>query len=129
MLRPTSTKVIRSSTSSTSSPTTTQLEASSSEIFQFQIISHRRSDALSSYKSHSEAQSLGLISTSGTTAKWGVGSDVLNPDDGNVRGRASVRLEGKTSYTKGLFVADIAHMPGNACGVWPSFWTLGSGTW
>ncbi|KAE9964132.1 hypothetical protein BLS_008628 [Venturia inaequalis] len=81
------------------------------------------------YKSRADAQSLGLISTTATSAKWGVGGGVLNPDDTTIRGRASVRLEGKVSYTKGLFVADIAHMPGNACGIWPAFWTLGSGSW
>ncbi|KAE9988237.1 hypothetical protein EG327_003451 [Venturia inaequalis] len=81
------------------------------------------------YKSRADARSLGLISTTATSAKWGVGGGVLNPDDTTIRGRASVRLEGKVSYTKGLFVADIAHMPGNACGIWPAFWTLGSGSW
>jgi hypothetical protein len=72
---------------------------------------------------------LGLISSSGTSAKWGVGSETLDPNDNTIRGRSSVRLEGKVAYTKGLFVADIAHMPGNACGMWPAFWTLGSGSW
>jgi hypothetical protein len=31
-------------------------------------------------------------------------------------GRPSIRIEGKKSYTHGLFIADIAHMPGPACG-------------
>ncbi|KAF2837543.1 glycoside hydrolase family 16 protein [Patellaria atrata CBS 101060] len=44
-------------------------------------------------------------------------------------GRKSVRIESKKTWTYGLFIADIKHMPGNACGVWPAFWTLGSGTW
>ena len=43
-------------------------------------------------------------------------------------GRPSVRIESKSSWTHGLIVADIAHMP-FACGAWPAFWTLGSGTW
>ncbi|TLD37930.1 glycoside hydrolase family protein [Venturia nashicola] len=81
------------------------------------------------YKSRADAKNLGLISSTDTTATWGVGGGVLDPNDNTVRGRASVRLEGKTSYTKGLFIADIAHMPGNACGIWPAFWTLGSGPW
>ncbi|OAP62282.1 hypothetical protein AYL99_04485 [Fonsecaea erecta] len=48
-------------------------------------------------------------------------------------GRPSVRIESAKSWTHGLFIADIKHMPttndGSGCGVWPAFWTLGSGTW
>lgn len=40
-------------------------------------------------------------------------------------GRPSVRLTSKKSYNHGLFIADIAHMPENICGVWPAFWLLG----
>ena len=45
-------------------------------------------------------------------------------------GRASVRVTSKKSYTKGLFIADIAHMPAGAagsssCGLWPAFWMFG----
>ncbi|KAL2154185.1 hypothetical protein VTH82DRAFT_2861 [Thermothelomyces myriococcoides] len=45
-------------------------------------------------------------------------------------GRASVRLTSRKSYTKGLFVADIAHMPAgtaesSSCGLWPAFWMFG----
>jgi beta-glucanase (GH16 family) len=29
-------------------------------------------------------------------------------------------------YNEGLFVADIQHMPGNACGIWPAFWSFGN---
>ena len=38
----------------------------------------------------------------------------------SAQGRDSVRLESKESFTQGLLVADIAHMPGNACGIWPA---------
>ena len=47
----------------------------------------------------------------------------------STEGRKSLRLISKKSYNHGLFVADIAHMPGGICGVWPAFWLLGSGTW
>ncbi|SPQ18874.1 1cd3fd05-b2d5-48a6-a435-eb4b6ae0545c [Thermothielavioides terrestris] len=45
-------------------------------------------------------------------------------------GRRSVRLTSKKAYTKGLFIADIAHMPAGAtgsgsCGLWPAFWMFG----
>ena len=45
-------------------------------------------------------------------------------------GRASVRVTSKKSYTKGLFIADIAHMPAgtagsSSCGLWPAFWMFG----
>lgn len=40
-------------------------------------------------------------------------------------GRQSVRITSKASFNKGLFLADIAHMPGGICGVWPAFWLVG----
>lgn len=40
-------------------------------------------------------------------------------------GRQSVRMTSNKSYNHGLFVADIAHMPKNVCGVWSAFWLLG----
>jgi len=41
------------------------------------------------------------------------------------KGRPAVRLEGTAKYNKGVIVADIQHMPGNACGAWPAFWSFG----
>ncbi|KAI4267217.1 MAG: hypothetical protein L6R38_008359 [Xanthoria sp. 2 TBL-2021] len=52
----------------------------------------------------------------------------LRADSTNVasgRGRDSLRLTSKAKYNHGLIVVDLAHMPGNACGVWPAFWTTG----
>ncbi|RKF65684.1 Endo-1,3-beta-glucanase [Erysiphe neolycopersici] len=43
------------------------------------------------------------------------------------KGRASVRIESVKKYNKGLFIADIAHMPSGSCGVWPALWTFGPG--
>ncbi len=51
----------------------------------------------------------------------GVDSKVSNPAEG----RASTRVNTKKKYTKGLFVADIAHMPSSTCGVWAAYWTFG----
>jgi hypothetical protein len=45
-------------------------------------------------------------------------------------GRSSTRVTSKQAYTKGLFIADIRHMPagtgeGGSCGLWPAFWMFG----
>ncbi|KFY26664.1 hypothetical protein V491_01215 [Pseudogymnoascus sp. VKM F-3775] len=45
--------------------------------------------------------------------------------DNTTNGRPSIRVESIDYFTTGLFIADIAHMPGNACGVWPAYWTSG----
>ncbi|EGU85543.1 hypothetical protein FOXB_03945 [Fusarium oxysporum f. sp. conglutinans Fo5176] len=42
---------------------------------------------------------------------------------GSRHGRGSVRLESKESYSSGILIADIEHMPGTACGVWPAYWS------
>lgn len=44
-----------------------------------------------------------------------------------IRGRNSVRLHSKANYTHGLFILDLAHMPGSICGSWPAFWLVGKG--
>ncbi|PSS22831.1 glycoside hydrolase family 16 protein [Amorphotheca resinae ATCC 22711] len=51
----------------------------------------------------------------------GVDHKTRNPTGG----RDSVRLASNKAYTKGLFIADIAHMPNGICGVWGAFWTFG----
>ncbi|TID16427.1 hypothetical protein E6O75_ATG11545 [Venturia nashicola] len=68
----------------------------------------------------STAQSAGIISTNGSSVKFGVDHSNQAPD-----GRMSVRLESKQSYDQGLIIADISHMPGSICGTWPAFWTVG----
>jgi hypothetical protein len=52
-----------------------------------------------------------------------LGADSITNNTTN--GRPSVRVESTDYFTTGLFIADIAHMPGNACGVWPAYWTSG----
>lgn len=49
-----------------------------------------------------------------TTNKW--------PNGGP--GRPSLRLISDNTYSHGLFVLDLAHMP-YGCGTWPAFWLLG----
>lgn len=81
------------------------------------------------YLSYDAANAAGLLDVNDdpldTYVRWDVDTtSYLSTSD---QGRASVRLESKRTYTKGLFVADIAHMPVAACGTWPAFWTVGLG--
>lgn len=52
-----------------------------------------------------------------------MGVDYVTANPAN--GRRSVRLTSNKAFTHGLFVADIAHMPGSICGTWPAFWMFG----
>jgi hypothetical protein len=67
------------------------------------------------------AQGSGLINTNNGAVYMGV--DFSNVASSS--GRQSVRVTSKKSYTHGLIILDLAHMPGNACGTWPAFWTVG----
>jgi hypothetical protein len=62
-----------------------------------------------------------LAGYSSNAVYLGVDYTTLNPPGG----RQSVRISSNKAYTRGLFIADIAHMPGSICGVWPAFWTFG----
>ncbi|ETI29013.1 hypothetical protein G647_01466 [Cladophialophora carrionii CBS 160.54] len=90
------------------------------------------------YVDEATALADGLINTRGGSAQIKVDSthkyNGSAPYSGiNGVGRPSVRIESIDSWTHGLFIADIKHMPtttdSSGCGVWPAFWTLGSGTW
>ncbi|KZL84159.1 mixed-linked glucanase [Colletotrichum incanum] len=77
-----------------------------------------------SYKSAAEAQNMGLLKTVGEDLYLGVDSEsVLDP---NGIGRSSVRIESKSKYKQGLFVASFSHLPKPVCGAWPAFWTVGN---
>ena len=58
---------------------------------------------------------------SGDAVYLGVDHTTMNPTGG----RNSVRVASNKAYNSGLFIADISHMPGGICGVWPAFWTFG----
>jgi len=45
----------------------------------------------------------------------------VNYKDKQDEGRDAVRLESKKAWGRGLWVADIHHMPINECGVWPAY--------
>lgn len=69
-----------------------------------------------SYVDQSTAQTDGLISTNAD------GSIYMGVDYTNVAssGRESVRITSDSEYTHGLFILDLAHMPGGICGTWPA---------
>lgn len=73
------------------------------------------------YVNQGDAQNSGLINTNNGQVHIGVDHTTYNPSGG----RKSVRLSSSKTYTHGLFIADIAHMPSSACGSWPAFWTFG----
>ncbi|KAF6811610.1 mixed-linked glucanase [Colletotrichum sojae] len=77
-----------------------------------------------SYKSADEAKAMGLLKTVGNDLYLGV--DSTNKLDPKGTGRSSVRIQSKTKYKKGLFVADFSHFPKPTCGAWPAFWTVGN---
>lgn len=70
-----------------------------------------------------------MINITDSTTSWGVDTTSVLDPNANL-GRLSVRLTSHQSWTHGLFILDLAHMPDATCGVWPSFWTLGgTGVW
>jgi len=73
------------------------------------------------YVSQVEANTSALAGYSNNAVYLGVDHTTINP----IGGRGSVRVTSNKAYTKGLFIADIAHMPGSICGVWPAFWMFG----
>ncbi|KAJ9497236.1 hypothetical protein LTR99_001970 [Exophiala xenobiotica] len=74
------------------------------------------------YVDQTTAQSSGLISTNNGSIYMGV--DHTNVATG--LGRNSVRLTSTKTYTHGLIILDLDHMPGGVCGTWPAFWTVGA---
>lgn len=75
-----------------------------------------------SYQSQAAAQAQGLVNTNNGQIYLGVDHTTVNPGGS---GRNSVRVTSNQAFTHGLFIADIAHMPGDICGVWPAFWLFG----
>ncbi|PVH81091.1 glycoside hydrolase family 16 protein [Cadophora sp. DSE1049] len=78
-----------------------------------------------SYQSQSSSLSKSLISTSNNVARMSVDSRTVLRSDGSEGGRESVRISSKKRFTHGLFLADVEHMPGSECGVWPAYWMFG----
>lgn len=75
------------------------------------------------YTNYQDATGKGLI---GSVANYDHASYIgVDYATKTTTGRASVRLTSQKSFNHGLFIADIAHMPGGLCGVWPAFWLVG----
>jgi len=76
------------------------------------------------YQTQAAALSKGLIGYNPTAKRSYMGVDsakVLSPiQSATNRGRASIRIESKKKYTRGMFIADLYHVPQQACGVWPA---------
>ena len=54
-----------------------------------------------------------------------IGTD--HTDVASGRGRNSVRLSSKKTYTRGLIILDLQHMPGGQCGSWPALYVYDNG--
>jgi hypothetical protein len=68
----------------------------------------------------------GYTTTTNGAARMSV--DTTNKFPLGGRGRPAVRLISNNSYTHGMFIADIKHMP-TGCGTWPAYWLLGPDPW
>lgn len=82
---------------------------------------HDPTNGFVEYIDGAAAMANGLASTDNNVVHMGVDSVTLAP----ANGRQSVRVTSNKSYNKGLFIADIAHMPSSTCGSWPAFWAVG----
>ncbi|KAK7935029.1 hypothetical protein PG985_000524 [Apiospora marii] len=75
------------------------------------------------YLPRDQAESRGLAKVQGNQVRLAADSTTVY-SAAKDKGRASIRLEAKEVFDSGLLIADIAHMPGSACGSWPAFWTF-----
>lgn len=78
------------------------------------------------YVNRSVAERNGYATTTNGIARLSVDTTNMFPHGGP--GRPSVRLESDNTYTHGIFVADVKHMP-TGCGTWPAYWLLGAAPW
>jgi len=63
----------------------------------------------------------GLIGVQNGKVRMGADSSKTAPN-----GRESIRIESKQKWVNALYILDLDHMPGGACGIWPAFWTVGA---
>lgn len=72
-----------------------------------------------SYVSKDEATAMGLARVIGNQVYLGVDNNSV-VDVKPQGGRKSVRLESQDTIDGGILIADFAHLPANACGMWPA---------
>lgn len=70
------------------------------------------------YISYPDATKAGLVKVVNNQVY--LGADHSKTLSTSAQGRDSIRLEAKETFNNGLLIADIAHMPGNQCGIWPA---------
>ncbi|KAI1779602.1 glycoside hydrolase family 16 protein [Hypoxylon cercidicola] len=76
------------------------------------------------YQSKENAIANNLVSVDNEYGSVRLGVDSSTTYLTNDTGRPSVRLTSQDSFTHGLFIADIYHMPASTCGIWPAFWAF-----
>lgn len=76
------------------------------------------------YVDQEHAKDAGLFKIQSDGSMY-MGVDHTSTLDPNGAGRDSVRVESKKFYKQGLYIVDVAHMPGTICGTWPAFWSVG----
>lgn len=74
------------------------------------------------YQDLQHAKSLGLAFVKGNRFIMKADNKTIAP-----HGRPSIRIHSNKTYSSGLFVFDVNHIP-SGCGTWPAFWLLGQ-TW
>ncbi|OTB15644.1 glycoside hydrolase family 16 protein [Daldinia sp. EC12] len=76
------------------------------------------------YQSREDAVAKNLVSVGSDYNNVILGVDSNNTYSISDKGRPSVRLTSPDTFTHGLFIADIYHMPASTCGTWPAFWAF-----
>ncbi|KAI1415769.1 glycoside hydrolase family 16 protein [Hypoxylon sp. FL1857] len=76
------------------------------------------------YQSKEDALANNLVSIGHDYNNVRLGVDSNNTYSISDKGRPSVRLTSHDTFTHGLFIADIYHMPASTCGTWPAFWAF-----
>jgi len=81
-------------------------------------------DGAVNYLSKQNAMAQGLATNTNNQIRLAVDSAKKVPAS---QGRPAVRLESVETFSSGLLVADIEHMPGNSCGTWPAMYVSSEG--